>query len=166
MKKVSSRLGPGTVGSLVALAIVAALYGCAAGAEGERSSASPHILSAAETKRLLLQLPYRYRWRKIEIPRGATGAVAGTAVGRHRTVIHFGVSLGTEGEPVPVPQSGARNPYDYSGGGGFVFTDDIIIPGGIGKQIKTAAQWREANLMEVEMTQKLCEATTGEVCPI
>jgi hypothetical protein len=46
-----------------------------------------------------------------------------------------------------------------------VFTDDIIIPGGIGKQIKTGAQWREANFMEVKMTQKLCEAATGEVCP-
>jgi RNA-splicing ligase RtcB len=64
-----------------------------------------------------------------------------------------------------VPQSGIRNPYDYSRGGGFLFTDDIIIPGGVGKQIHNGAQWREANLMEVAMEEKLCKATTGQPCP-
>ncbi|HET8814503.1 MAG TPA: hypothetical protein VFM51_06070 [Solirubrobacterales bacterium] len=151
---------------LIALTMVAGAFGCGSGAKGEGSPGSPRVISVGETKRLLLELPYQYRWRRVENPKGATGAVAGTAVGRHGTVIHFGVSLGTEGEPVPVPQSGTRTAYDYSKGGGFVFTDDVIVPGGIAKQIQTAAQWREANHMVVQMQEKLCKATTGDVCPI
>ena len=145
-----------------------AVSACGSSAPGDSSTASrssPQVLSAVEAKRLLLQLPYRYYWREVEPPEGASGALAGTAIGKHRTVLHFGISLGTEAEAVRVPQSGIGNPYDYSEGGGFVFTDDIIIPGGVGKQIHTAAQWREANFMEVEMEEKLCKAATSKPCP-
>jgi hypothetical protein len=113
---------------------------------------------------LLLELPYRYRWREVRLPKGASGVLAGTVIGKHRTEVHFGISLGEEPEPVAVPQSGVHNPYYYYGGG-FVYTDDIIIPGGIGKQIQTSAQWREANMMVVKMQEKLCKAVTGRPCP-
>jgi len=159
-----------SVGVLFVFLILTIGCGCGAAANGEGTVGSPRVLSSGEAKRLLLRLPYRYRWRQVPLPKGASGALAGTAMGKHRTVIHFGVAFGTAAEAVPVPQAGRRNPYDYSQGGGFVFTDDIIVPrsivpSGIGKQIKTAAQWHEANIMEVEMEEKLCKASTGEPCP-
>lgn len=155
-----------SLGLLLITAVAAISHGCGESATGEGSVGSPRVLSSTEAKRLLLQLPYRYKWRRVELPKGANGALAGTAFGKHRTIVHFGISLGTEAEAVPVPQAGARDPYDYTQGGGFAFTDDMVVPGGIGKQFRTAAQWDEAGTMVVEMTQKLCEATTGDVCPI
>lgn len=137
----------------VLLAFAALIAGCG----------SSRVLSAEEAKHLLLQLPYRYKWREVETPKGASDALAGTAIGRHHTILHFGISLGTEGEPVPVPQSGVRDPLYYYAGG-FVFTDDIIVPGGISKQIHTGSQWDEASRMEVEMEEKLCKRVTGEPC--
>jgi hypothetical protein len=147
----------------IVLSVAVLNCGCNAFANKDGTVGSPRVLSSAEAKRLLLKLPYRYRWRKVKLPEGASGALAGTAVGKHRAVLHFGISLGTEAEPVPIPE--VRDAYDYSQGGGFVFTDDIITLDGIGKQIHTAAQWHEVNIMEVEMEEKLCKASTGEACP-
>lgn len=53
--------------------------------------------------------------------------------------------------------------------GGFVFTDDSLVPGKeekweTGPQFHTAAQWEEAGRMGVEIEQKLCLAATGERC--
>jgi hypothetical protein len=124
------------------------------------------VLSSAEAKHLLLQLPYRYHWRKVELPEGASGALAGTAIGRHHTVFHFGLALGREPHGVPVPLAGADEAYGY---GGYIFTDDILVPGKrekweSGPQYKPEAQWREAGRMEVNMEEKLCRAETGEPC--
>ena len=151
-------------GLAVTLLAMAVGCGCGASADGEATGTPPHSLDAAEAKQLLSTLPYRYRWRKVKPPEGATGAVAGTAVGKHRTVLHFGVALGADPEPVPVPGSGTVSAYGYPRGE-FVFTDDVITRDGIGKQITNEAQWREANLMVVEMEEKLCKAVTGEPCP-
>jgi hypothetical protein len=149
----------------VSLAILTATCGCGVSASGEGTVGSPRVLSSAEAKNLLLRLPYRYQWRKVELPEGASGALAGTAVGKHRAVLHFGISLGTEAEPVPVPQAGRRDSYDYSQGGGFVFTDDLITAGRAGGKLHNVTQWDEATTMVVEMQEKLCKASTGEVCP-
>lgn len=140
------------------LVIAIAIPNCGCG-EGVR------VLSSTEAKHLLLQLPYRYHWRQVEVPEGASGALAGTAFGKHHTIVHFGISFGTDAEAVPVPQAGARDPYDYTQGGGFSFTDDTVVSGGVGKQFHTAAQWDEAGTMIVEMQEKLCKASTGEPCP-
>jgi len=134
-------------------------------ANGEGSVGSPRVLSSGEAKRLLLRLPYRYRWRQVELPEGASGALAGTAIGKHRTFVHFGIALGTEARAVPVPHAGARDPYDYTHGGGFAFTDDTVVNGEAGKQFHTVAQWNESATMIVEMQEKLCKASTGEPCP-
>lgn len=127
------------------------------------------MLSSAEAKHLLLGLPYRYRWRKVELPKGASAALAGTAIGKHHTVVDFGISLGEEPEAVPIAQAGTLTPY-YYWGGGFVFNDDLEIPEKhetihTGNQIHTAAQWDEATTMVVEMQEKLCKASTGVPCP-
>lgn len=142
--------------------------GCGSPATGD--SSSPHVLTATEAKRLLLQVPYHYRWRKVPLPEGASAALAGTATGRHHTILHFGISLGTEADAVPVPNAGLLDPYNYSEGGGFVFNDDLEVPGKNetvhrSKQFHTAAQWDEATSMEVEMEEKLCKAATGRPCP-
>jgi hypothetical protein len=154
-----------SLGILLVSVILAVCCGCGASANGEGSVGSPRVLSSAEAKRLLLHLPYRYQWRRVPLPEGASAALAGTAVGNHRTILHFGIAFGTEAKPVPVPQAGARDPYDYTQGGGFSFTDDLVIPGGVGKQFHASAQWDEATTMEVEMEEKLCKASTGEFCP-
>ncbi|MGN6258515.1 MAG: hypothetical protein ACTHN3_12325 [Solirubrobacterales bacterium] len=166
------RRGSAGLGLLVVLAALAVGCGSSASGDGTTGAGStaasndpPRVLSTQEAKQLLQQLPYRYEFRKVKLPEGATGAVAGTAIGKHHTVLHFGVSLGTEAGAVPVPQAGVRDPYDYSAGGGFVFNDDLVVAGGVGKQFKTGAQWEEATSMEVEMEEKLCKAATGEPCP-
>lgn len=144
--------------------------GCGSSAKGvsvteSSRSEPPRVLSAGEAKQLLTSLPYKYHWRRVNLPDGATDALAGTAIGKHRTKLPFGISFGTNAQAVPVPQSGTRSAYDYAAGGGFVFTDDIIVAGEGANQIHTAAQWREANYMEVEMEEKLCKASTGRPCP-
>lgn len=126
------------------------------------------VLSSSEAKHLLLQLPYHYRWRQVDLPEGASGALAGTAIGKHHTIVHFGISLGTEPQAVPVPRAGTLTP-SYYWGGGFVFNDDLEVPGKKetahpGSQFHTAAQWDEAGTMVVAMQEKLCKATTGKPC--
>jgi hypothetical protein len=131
------------VGMPAALVALISLTGCGTFANGDDSDGSPHALSSGEAKDLLLQLPYRYRFREVDLPAGATGALAGTAVGKLRTIVHFGIAFGTEAQAVSVPRAGVRGYYDYSQGGGFVFTDDLIVSGDTGEQFHTAAQWDE-----------------------
>jgi hypothetical protein len=159
----------------VALSAAVGCGGSAAGGASQQSTtamaavSSPGVLTSAEARRLLLQLPYRYSFRHVAPPSGASGAVAGRAVGAHHTLVHFGIALGHEPEPVPVPQSGTESPYSYPAGG-FVFTDDLEVRGKNGnsrpaKQFHTWAQWDEATTMVVEMQEKLCKKATGEACP-
>jgi hypothetical protein len=154
---------------LIALVVVLASGGCGGAANGEGDTEAQHVISTRKAKRLLLRLPYRYRWRKVDLPYGASGALAGAAIGKHHTVLHFGVSLGAEAHAVPIPRVGTVTPYYYPKGG-FVFNSDLEVPGKgdtvkPGEQFHSAAQWTQAVLMELEMTEKLCRAATGEVCP-
>jgi hypothetical protein len=144
------------------------MAGCGddAGAEGDSGE---RVLSAKETKRLLRQLPYRYEFRSVAIPKGAEAAVAGRAVGRHRTILSFGIALGRGHYGVPVPRAGTSESYGYPRGS-FIFTNDLLIKGPNGRlasnpRFQTAAQWDEATSMSVMMTDKLCLATTGDHCP-
>jgi hypothetical protein len=152
---------------IVALAWTTA--GCGdAGAEGAGSNETG-VLGAKETKRLLRQLPYRYKFRPVAKPEGADAAVAGRAVGRHHTRLNFGIALGHGHHGVPVPRAGTSYSYGYPRGG-FIFTDDEFINGPDGRmmpnpQLHTTAQFDEASHMSVMMTDKLCLAATGEHCP-
>jgi hypothetical protein len=154
---------------IVTLAWVMTGCGNDAGAVGADSSGSTEALSAKETKQLLRQLPYRYKFRFVAIPEGAEAAVAGRAVGHHRTILNFGIALGHGYHGVPVPHARTINPYGYSKGG-FIFTNDVLIRGPDGRltsnpHFHTVAQWDEASSMSVAMTDKLCLAATGEHCP-
>ena len=151
--------GVGRRASLLVVLVVALVVtncGCGGGVR---------VLSSTEAKHLLLQLPYRYRWRQVELPEGASGALAGTAFGKHHTIVHFGISLGAEPQAVPVPRAGVLTP-DYEWGNGFVFNDDMVLPKGIGRQFHTTAQWHEAAKMVVDMEEKLCKAATAKPCPV
>lgn len=126
----------------------------------------PPVLSVQETKHLLRQLPYRYEFRKVPIPDGAEAAVAGRVIGRHHTELNFGIALGHGRKPVVLRLNPAEIDYHQS----FIFTDDSFIKGPGGRlasnpRFHTAAQWNEAISMSVEMTDKLCLATTREHCP-
>lgn len=126
------------------------------------------LLTTAQTKRLLLELPYRYTFRRVTLPKGAIGAVAGRVVGTDHTVLHFGVALGSDPWPVPVPRAGIS---DWTQGPGFAYTDDLQVPGKHekwerGPQFHTVGQEREAVHMNVNIKEKLCKATTGEACGI
>ncbi|HEX6456884.1 MAG TPA: hypothetical protein VF009_10255 [Solirubrobacterales bacterium] len=125
-------------------------------------------LSEGETKQLLRQLPYRFEFQSVAVPSGASGAVAGVAYGPHHTVLRFGVSLGSEGEPVSLgPHSDLA---DATGGETFRVTgDDTLIVGGklqFNPRIKTRAQWNTVTTMHVDIEEKLCRATEGHACPI
>ena len=147
------------------MVVLPCIVGCGGAALGDGPK---KVLTAPEAKQLLLQLPYEYTFRPVALPKGATGALAGRAVGTHRTVVHFGVALGKEPEAVPVPHAGIAGAYGYPLGG-FVFTEDLLVRHRHhkwveGKQFHTGAQWKEANKMVVAMEEKLCRATTGEAC--
>ena len=140
--------------------------GCGSGASGEdESGGSRRILSSSQAKKLLLQLPYQYRFRRVALPKGATGAVAGTMIGQRHAVVHFGLSLGEEPEPVPFPKAGTSGAFYYLRAG-YVFTDDLIVPGSsrVGNQFHTDAQWYEAGDMVLAIEEKLCKEMTGEPC--
>jgi hypothetical protein len=156
---------------VVALAWAAAGCGDDAGAEGEISAGSgeTRVLGPQETMQLLRQLPYRYKFKSVVSPEGADAAVAGRAVGPHRTILNFGIALGHGHVGVPVTRAGTAESYGYPRGG-FIFTSDEFIKGSEGRmvpnpQLHTAAQWREASHMEVTMTDRLCLAATGGHCP-
>jgi hypothetical protein len=125
-------------------------------------------LSEEETKELLRQLPYRFVFRPVDDPEGASGAVAGTAYGPHRTALRFGISLGEEAEKVPL------GPHtDFGNGGGtetaHLTADDTLFVNGevrFNPRIKTRAQWNTATTMHVDIEEKLCRATEGHACPI
>lgn len=146
--------------------------GCGdAGAEGDIAAGSgeTRVLGAKETKRLLRKLPYRYKFRPVATPEGAESAVGGRVIGRHRTMVNFGIALGRGHKAVPVPRAGTRYSYGYPRGG-FIFTSDLLIEESDGRlapnpELRTAAQQNEASEMTVTMTDKLCLAATGEHCP-
>ncbi|MFL5901453.1 MAG: hypothetical protein ACJ75S_09685 [Solirubrobacterales bacterium] len=139
------------------------------GCGGDAGPASSKVLGANKMKQLLRQLPYRYTFRPVAKPKEAEAAVAGRAVGRHRTVVNFGVALGHGRYGVSVPHVGTRYSYGYPRDG-FIFTNDTLIEepdGSLAPNPKhhTAAQQNEASNMTVSMTDKLCIAATGEHCP-
>jgi hypothetical protein len=125
-------------------------------------------LNDEETKALLRQLPYRFEFRPVAVPDGASGAVAGVAYGPHHTVLRFGVSLGREGDPISL---GSHSDLaDATGGETFRVTgDDTLIVDGrlrFNPRIKTKAQWHTVASMHVDIEEKLCRATEGHACPI
>jgi hypothetical protein len=155
--------------ALIALCVaVSVVVACACGnvAKGDRGS---RVLSAEEAKQLLLELPYRYKFRTVESPKGASGALAGRVTTSRGTFLNFGVALGRDADGVPVPKAGTGNAYGYPYGG-FTFTDDTLIPSKKHKwhspaRFRTSKQWHEAVNMGVEMQEKLCMAATGKPCP-
>jgi hypothetical protein len=159
---------------LVALCLYTTI-GCAASSEGETSGASEDgtsgmkLLTASEVKRTLRHLPYRFEFRAVELPDGASSAVAGTAFGRHRTIVRFGISFGRAADAVPVPRAGTDSTFTYHGL--FVYTDDLQWRNARGKlvttpRLKTRAQWHEAWEINVDITDRLCKSATGEPCPV
>lgn len=146
---------------------VCAVVGCG-DSEGETSQ-NTTLLTADEVKRTLRQLPYRYEFRLVKPPAGAYSAVAGTAFGRHGTVVKFGVAFGRSTQAVPVPRAGTDSTFSYRNT--FVFTDDVQFTNRKGKlvtnpRLKTGAQWKEAIEMSVELTGRLCRSATGAPCPV
>lgn len=125
-------------------------------------------LDEAEVRQLLRQLPYRFEFRQVDPPDGASGAVAGRVIGPHRTVVNFGISLGRGGAPVVLGPG--SDTADATGGETFRVTDDtmVIVNGKLkaGDQFNTAAQWNESSRIVVDIEEKLCRATTGQPCAI
>ena len=151
--------------ALGGFAATAAIVGCGGSAQGDGSSI--HVLSTAEAKRAIVTLPYRYTFRSVPLPKDATGVLAGRAVDRYHTAINFGIALGNDvKEGVSVPRSGTGEAYGY---GGYIYTDDLQVPDGHGgwkanPRFKSLNQWHHAGDMDVEITEKLCRAETGEPC--
>lgn len=161
-----SRLARAMISSM-AIGLVAIASGCGDGANGAEAG-DRRQLTPALTKQVLEELPYRYEFRQVPLPKGAIGAVAGRAHGKHRTYIDFGIALGENALPVPVSDAGAA---DFARYPGFAFTSNLIVEVRNGKfasgrQLRTQAQWLEASNMVVEMAGKLCRAITGRPCPV
>lgn len=152
------------VSSLFAVAV--GVCACGSAADGEGSS---HVLSTHEAKYLLMELPYKYEFRQVKLPEGASGALAGWVANRTNVGINFGISLGRHPAPVAVPQAGTEGAYGYPHGG-FVYTDDLQVQGRSGRRIinkryHSTREWHEASEINVAIQEKLCRAATGKRCP-
>jgi hypothetical protein len=100
-------------------------------------------------------------------PEGADSAIAGVAIGHHGTKMQFGIAFGKESRAVPVPEAGAAEVLGYRNA--FRFSNDVQVFNKRGKlapnpRFKTAKQWDELAEMELEMTDALCIAATGDAC--
>ncbi len=161
--------------AVVLICVVGSVAGCGADAEGSQTrgdhpSRGSKVLSLIETKHLLRDLPYKYSFRSVPLPRGAIGAVAGKVSGSHQTTFQFGVALGKSAYPVSVPQAGIANAVGIPSAG-FVFTTNLLVRGPKGNwvegpEIHNAAQSSESSRMEVAMEEALCKAATGKPCPV
>lgn len=147
---------------------ISILVGCGGDANG---SGEGKVLTSGEVKQLLRQLPYRFNFRKVKVPQGASDAVAGRVFGRYRTWFDFGISLGSgQPQPVPVPQSGIFTVVGVPSAG-FVYTDNVLVRNSNGsvvaaRQIRTKAQGYESSHMGTAIERKLCLAVLETVCPL
>lgn len=150
----------------ILLSAAIGIYACGSSAKEDGAS---RVLRTREAKALLLELPYRYEFRHVKIPKGASGALAGKATTAHGTFINFGIALGRNPDPVSIPKAGTNSSYGYPNGG-FVFSDDLQVEGKHRTwhrpaRFRTERQWNEAVDSAVKMQEKLCKAATGKHCP-
>jgi hypothetical protein len=151
---------------LLLFAVLAAWSVVGCGGDSAVGDSQP-TLSAAKAREALLDLPYRYEFRNVKRPAGASAAVAGRVNAKHGTWFDFGIALGTNPDPVPIPRGGA----EVVGNPGFVLSTNVLVQGGQGQfnpgqQFKTDTQWREAGHVATEIEQRLCKAITHEPCPV
>lgn len=125
-------------------------------------------MTTARAKAILRELPYRYDFRRVQLPKGASAAVAGRVYGPHRTWFDFGSSIGKDAEPVPVPHAVGS---EAVGGYGFLFTNNELVKTGANHWVPaphfhTQAQWDEVSRMATEINEKFCLTITGEPCRV
>jgi len=136
---------------------------------GSDQAQDDSVLTTAEAKQALRVLPYRFKYKDVQKPRGASGALAARVYGPHHVWFDFGISLGFNVDPVPIPPSGTMNAVG-NGEAGIVYTDNLLIRDKRGKysiapQIHTRAQQKESFHMATEVEETLCKAATGAPCP-
>jgi hypothetical protein len=168
MQKMPNRYSAVALLILLLLGSLVIAGGCGS-ATADNSNEEAGVLSAQAAKGALKRLPYRYEFRSVEVPAGASGAFGARVHGPHGTVVGIGVALGKEPRAVPVPAAGTSNAVG-SPSAGFVFTNDILVPVGskliANKRLRTRAQWKAANAMATAMEEELCRAATGKPCPV
>jgi hypothetical protein len=153
----------------ICLMVIVCIWSISACGGAAAEDKARQVLSTQQAKKLLLELPYQYRFRRAEVPVGASGALAGRATNAQGIFLNFGVALGRTPDPVPVPQAGTNSAYGYPDGG-FVFTDDLLVSGAHGhwhipNRFHGKAEWNEAGHMGVVMEEQLCKAVTSKPCP-
>lgn len=146
----------------ICLSLGFGVFGCGSGHENSGS------FTEADIKDILQQLPYRYEFRRVQLPRGASAAIAGRVYGPHHTWFDFGIAIGNSGAAIPVPRAGVSGAV---GNPGFVFTDNELVRSRgagwePGPQFHTSAQWDEASHMATEINERLCRVITGNPCPV
>jgi hypothetical protein len=135
-------------------AVVLALGGCS-NAQGDDR------LQGGEVRSALTNLPFPYKLWTVKPPVGAEAAFRGVAHGKHKSTLHFAITVGDSPEPILIPKTKLQNPYG-SAKAGFVFNSDSAE----GTKFQTNSQWYAAMDMSVAIQERLCKKATGEVCPI
>jgi hypothetical protein len=152
----------------IVLSLIAVLGGL--GCSGLGQAQDDSVLTTVEAKQALRVLPYRFKYKEVQKPRGASGSLAARVYGPHHVWFDFGIALGHDAEPVPIPPSGTMNAVG-NGEAGFVYTDNLLIRDKHGRylvapQIHTRAQDKGSLHMATEIEETLCKAVTGDPCPI
>jgi len=153
------------------LSVVALLLsGCGSGGGSASGLSVRRTLTAQEAEDSLRHLRFPVKLHPVQLPKGATGAFAGRALGRDGTHLRFGVALGPHASPVPVPKSGVLQTTAIPSAGITVTNDTLIETSGhefrTNPTIHTTRQEHIADQMVEQLEQALCVAAIGEKCGI
>lgn len=143
----------------------AASLGC-----GQSTNENRIVLTSKQAKDVLDSLPFRYRYRDAQLPRGATGALAGKVSGPRHTSFAFSLTLGEDSVPIPVPESGVGNAVGVRSAG-FIFNSNTLVKRANGtfapsRELGGQAQLHEAGQIQFRIEEALCRAATHKPCPV
>jgi hypothetical protein len=159
--------------SIVAMAVTICMIATACGgSDSTAASGSAHAsaLSEGQVRSVLMSLPYRYTFREVPIPPGASGAVAGQIHGPRHTDLAFSITLGTGVNPVPVSESGDENVIGVPVAGFTINANTMAKVGphkwGPSREVSGPGQADVAETMVFHIEESLCKAALHEPCPV
>jgi hypothetical protein len=150
---------------ILALLTSAASLGC-----GQSTTENGSVLTVKQAKEVLEKLPFRYNYKDVRLPRGATGAVAGKISGPRHTSFAFSLTLGKDSVPIPVPESGVGNAVGVKRPG-FIFNSNTLVKRANGtfapsRELGGQAQLHEAGQIQFRTEEALCRAAIHKPCPV
>jgi hypothetical protein len=142
---------------MFAAGLLVLLAGCGGSASGNPATGK---LKPVDVRPALRALPYEIVVKRVQGPGRNLASFRGRAHGSHKTTVEFSIGIGDPPRVLSVRGVGTQN-VAWEEASGFVYNDNAWPT-----EFKTSAQWRRAAKMSVAIWESLCEAATGEPCPV